>query len=126
MNIGQRLPTFISALGRAIAARSRLPHAELRRRFERLRWDDSPGFEAYLRSVTRAARGYAVDAGCYVKGVTSVSAAVLDASGRPVMTLSGTGFSAQLSRSAVKALGEGLRDRAQIVSRALSGGAPNA
>lgn len=127
MNIGQRLPTFISALGRAIAAHSRLPHAELRRRFERLRWDDSPGFEAYLRSVDEAARkGYAVDAGCYVKGVTSVSAAVLDASGRPVMTLSGTGFSAQLSRSAVKALGEGLRDRAQIVSRALSGGAPNA
>ncbi len=123
MNVGQRLPTYISALGRTIAANSGLSRAELRRRFDGLRWDVSPGFGAYLRSVEEAGRkGYAVDAGCYVKGVTSVSAAVLDASNRPVMAISGTGFSAQLSRVAVKALGEKLRDHAQLVSRALSGG----
>lgn len=125
MNLGQRLPMFISALGRTIAASSGLSRVELRRRFDALRWDDSPGFEAYLRSVEEAGRkGYAVDAGCYVKGVTSVSAAVLDMSGRPVMAISGTGFSAQLPRMAVKALGESLRGHAQVVSRALSGGSP--
>lgn len=123
MNVGQRLPMFISALGRTIAASSGLSRAELRRRFEALRWDVSPGLEPYLRSVEEAGRkGYAVDAGCYVKGVTSVSAAVLDASNRPVMAISGTGFSAQLSRVAVKVLGETLREHAQLVSQALSGG----
>jgi DNA-binding IclR family transcriptional regulator len=122
MNIGQRLPTFISALGRAMAAHAGLSRDELRRRFELLRWDDPPSFDAYLRSVDDAGRrGYAVDSGCYVRGVTSVSAAVLDSSGRPVMALSGTGFSAQLPRAAVKALGEGLRERALLVSGALSG-----
>lgn len=123
MNIGQRLPTFIAALGRVMAAHAALSRAELRRRFDALRWDDPPGFEAYLRSVEEASRkGYAVDVGSYVRGVTSVSAAVLDSSRQPVMAISGTGFSAQLPRAAVKALGESLHERALLVSRALSGG----
>jgi len=54
--------------------------------------------------------------------VTSVSSAVLDSSGRPVMAISGTGFTAQLPRTKVKLLGESLRERAHLVSRALSGG----
>ena len=123
MSIGQRLPMFVAALGRVIAAHAALSSAELRRRFDALRWDDPPSFETYLRSVEDAARkGYAVDIGSYVRGVTSVSAAVLDSSRRPVMAISGTGFSAQLPRAAVKALGESLHERALLVSRALSGG----
>lgn len=122
MSVGQRLPMFISALGRGIAAHSGLTRAEMRRRFEALRWDDPPGFDAYMRSVDEAGRkGYAVDPGCYVKGVTSVSAVVRDSTGSPVMAISGTGFTAQLQRPAIKALGEDLRDRAAMVSRALSG-----
>lgn len=123
MSIGQRLPMFVAALGRAMAAHARLSRVELRRRFDALRWDDPPSFEAYLRSVEEAARkGYAVDIGSYVRGVTSVSAAVLDSSRRPVMAISGTGFSAQLPRAAVKALGESLHECSLLVSRALSGG----
>ena len=38
-----------------------------------------------------------------------------------MMAISGTGFTAQLPRSAIKALGEELRDRAALVSRAVSG-----
>jgi len=113
---------FISALGRSMAAHSGLTRAELRRRVEALRWDDPPGFDAYMRSVDEAARkGYAVDLGSYVKGVTSVSCAVVDSAGTPVMAISGTGFTAHLPRSAIKALGEELRDRAALVSRAVSG-----
>jgi DNA-binding IclR family transcriptional regulator len=126
MNVGQRLPMFISALGRSMAAHSGLTRAELRRRVEALRWDDPPGFDAYMRSVDEAARkGYAVDLGSYVKGVTSVSCAVVDSAGTPVMAISGTGFTAHLPRSAIKALGEELRDRAALVSRAVSGPARN-
>ena len=126
MNVGQRLPVYISALGRSIAAHSGLTRIELRRHVDALRWDDPPSFDSYLRSVEEAAnKGYAVDAGSYVRGVTSVSSAVLDSAGAPVMAISGTGFSAQLGRGAIKALGEDLRDRAAIVSRALSGVAQN-
>lgn len=122
MNVGQRLPMYISALGRSMAVHSGLTVADLRQRVKSLRWDNPPSFEGYKRSVGEAEKnGYAVDADCYVNGVTSVSSAVLDSMGTPVMAVSGTGFSAQLGHLAIKALGDDLRDTAAVVSRALSG-----
>jgi DNA-binding IclR family transcriptional regulator len=122
MSIGQRLPMYIAALGRCMAAHSGLSPAELRARISKLRWDDGPSFEEYLSDVDDVRkRGYAIDAGHYVKGVTTVSSAVVDASGRPVMAISAVGFSAQFTKPAIKALAEDLRDRAAEVSRAMSG-----
>jgi DNA-binding IclR family transcriptional regulator len=122
MNIGQRLPMYIAALGRCMAAHSGLDRAQMRQRFDALRWEAGPSFDQYWKSVQDArARGYATDTGHYVKGVTTASAAVLDGSGEPVMAISAVGFAASLSRSSLKQLGEDLRDRACEVSRALSG-----
>ena len=124
MNIGQRLPMFVAALGRCMAAHSGLPRAALKKRFAALRWEDAPSFETYLREVEAArVKGYAIDAGHYGKGVTTVSAVVLDAGGEPVMAISAVGFSAQLAGARLKALGEDLRQRCAQVSHALSGGA---
>lgn len=124
MSIGQRLPMYIAALGRAMAAHSGLSPLELRRRVSELRWEDGPSFDEYLADVDEArTRGYAVDTGRYVRGVTTVSSAVLDAGQRPIMAISAVGFSAQLGKPAIKALGEDLRARAIEISRALSGGA---
>jgi DNA-binding IclR family transcriptional regulator len=67
-------------------------------------------------------KGYAVDAGNYVKGVSTVSAAVLDEFGKAAMAISAVGFSAQVSGEALERLGVDLRDRAALISRALSGG----
>jgi DNA-binding IclR family transcriptional regulator len=123
MSIGQRLPMYIAALGRCMAAHTDLSPAELRRRVSELRWEDGPSFDEYLADVAEArSRGYAVDTGRYVRGVTTVSSAVLDAARTPVMAISAVGFSAQLARPAIKVLGEDLRDRAGEISRALSGG----
>lgn len=123
MNIGQRLPTYIAALGRCIAAQEGLSQAALRGAFEKLRWENAPSFQTYCREVEQArARGYALDEGSYVRGVTTASAAVVDADGRAVMAISAVGFSAQFKAGELKALGEDLRDRAQQVSKALAGG----
>jgi len=56
-----------------------------------------------------------------VKGVTTVSSAVLDALARPLMAISAVGFGAQMSKADVKALGEDLRDRAAEISSAMAG-----
>lgn len=123
MNIGQRLPMYIAALGRCMAAHSGLRQAALRRRFDGLRWQDAPSFERYWKEVEQArARGYAIDEGHYVRGVTTVSAPVLDASGHAVMAMSAVGFSAQFKSGELKALCEDLRGRARQVSQALAGG----
>jgi DNA-binding IclR family transcriptional regulator len=127
MSIGQRLPMFIAALGRCMAAHSGLSRAALKKRFAALRWEDALSFDAYWTEVeTARAKGYAIDAGHYVKGVTTVSAAVLDAGGQPVMAISAVGFSAQLTGVKLKALGEDLRRRSVALTRVLSGGTANA
>lgn len=127
MNIGQRLPLFIAALGRCMAAHSGLSRAALKKRFAVLRWEDAPSFETYWSEVEAArTKGYAIDAGRYVKGATTVSAAVVDAAGRPVMAISAVGFSAQLTGPKIKVLAQDLRQRASELSRSLSGGARRA
>ena len=123
MQIGQRLPLYVAALGRCMAAHSGLTKVELRQAFKALRWEDPPSFETYWRSVQDArARGYAVDAGSFVRGATTVSSVVLDRDGVPVMAVSAVGFAAQLTPEKVAALGADLRDRAATVGRALAGG----
>lgn len=125
MQLGQRLPIYVAALGRCMAARSRLGKSALRDAFRALRWESPPSFEAYWKSVVTARdRGWATDEGNFVQGVTTVSAVVCDADGLPVMALSAAGFGARLNRDRVEALGADLRERAAAVERALSGRAP--
>lgn len=123
MSIGQRLPMYIAALGRCMAAHSGLSASELRSRLASLRWEDGPSFEIYLQEVTLArTRGWASDTSNFSRGITTASSVILDAQQRPVMALSAVGFAAQISESALQALGEDLSVRAREISRALSGG----
>lgn len=122
MSIGQRLPMYLAALGRCMAAYSDLSKEQLRAQVESLRWENAPTFEEYFSEVQQVRdRGYAVDNGNYVKGVTTVSVPVVDASNRAIMAISAVGFSAQMNKAAVRQLGHDLHERAKSVSRALSG-----
>jgi DNA-binding IclR family transcriptional regulator len=122
MSIGQRLPMYVAALGRCMAAHTELSPAELKLKFQALRWEDGPDFKDYLAEVAQVReRGYAVDNGSYAKGVTTVSSAVLDANGRPIMAISAVGFSGQLDAGGIQSLGELIKARAERVSRALAG-----
>lgn len=126
MSIGQRLPMYIAALGRCMAAHAGLTTPELRSRFAKLRWEDDLSFDTYLAEVEEVRkRGYAVDQSHYVKGVTTVSSVVLDALGKPLMAISAVGFGAKMSKADVKALGEDLRDRAAAISFAMAGQRPS-
>jgi DNA-binding IclR family transcriptional regulator len=125
MNIGQRLPLLIGALGRCIAAHAGLPEAELARHYAALRADALPPFRTFLRQVEQARRdGYAVDANNFVSGITTVSSAVLDGAGRPVMALSAVDLSARLDRAAARRLGVALAETAGQVGRALGARPP--
>jgi DNA-binding IclR family transcriptional regulator len=122
MNIGQRLPMYVAALGRCMAASSGLSQAALRKQFARLRWQDAPSFDTYWKQVEQArARGYAVDEGHFVRGVTTVSAAVVGPHGVPVMAVSAVGFSAQFKGAELRALCDDIRARTLALSQALAG-----
>jgi DNA-binding IclR family transcriptional regulator len=122
MSVGQRLPMYIAALGRCMAAYSGLGPEQLRKKLTTLRWENAPTFDEYWAEVQQVReRGYAVDGGNYVKGVTTVSSPIVDGSERAIMAVSAVGFSAHLDKAAVRQLGEDLRERARGVSGALAG-----
>lgn len=122
MSVGQRLPIYIAALGRCMAAYSDLTEDQLRERISGLRWEESPSFAEYYAEVQQVRdRGYAIDNGNYVKGVTTVSAPIIDASDKAIMAISTVGFTAQLNKTTIRQLGEELHARSAKISRAFSG-----
>jgi DNA-binding IclR family transcriptional regulator len=124
MSVGQRLPMYLAALGRCMAAHSGLSAQELQQRFAQLRWESKPSFDQYLKEVEAARKaGYAVDNGNYAKGVTTVSAAVLNEHQRPIMAISAVGFTGRMSAGEIGEMGEFIRKCASKVSSALAGGA---
>lgn len=97
MRIGQRLPMFVGALGRCLAASSNLPRKELRSRFDRIRWARPIDFDTWLAEVEQVRqRGYAVDRGHFARGIITVSVALRDASDAPFLAISAIGISEQI------------------------------
>lgn len=120
MNLGQRLPLLIGALGRCMAAHAGLPQDELARRYALLRSDALAPFETFLEQVEQARRdGYAVDAGNFVSGITTVSAAIRDGAGQPVMAISAVDLSARLDAVSTRTLGVTLAAAAEEVGHTL-------
>lgn len=123
MSIGQRLPMYIAALGRCMAAYTPLSPAELRTKISALRWENGPSFEAYMQDVDRVREiGYAIDEEHFVKGITTVSSPILDEHHMPVMVISAVGVAARFTSSDIQSLGEDLRERCHEASLSLSGG----
>ncbi len=123
MSIGQRLPMYIAALGRCMAAHSGLSVVELRSKLSELRWEDGPSFDTYMKEVESVRQnGYAVDNGNYVRGVITASSPILQAPNQPLLAISAVGFSTQFSENTLKTLCEDLRERCREATMAVSGG----
>lgn len=120
--IGSRFPALISATGRCIAAFGRHPEAELRARFETLRWDEPPTFDEWLAQVSQTrAQGFAVDESNYISGVTVVAAPVWKARGQPSHALVAIGIGSALKRAGLPALQDTLLSSSRTLSSQLGG-----
>jgi DNA-binding IclR family transcriptional regulator len=120
MNVGQRLPSLIGALGRCFAAHLGLPKQRVREMFKELRWQNPPTFKQYWSEVEEARRvGFAVDIGHYNKNFTTVGAAILGPDGVATMAISAIAFSNDLDQARMLRLASDLRGAADDVSRAL-------
>jgi len=119
--IGSRFPALISATGRCIAAFGDHPAAELQARFQSLRWDEAPSFEAWQAQVQETKRqGFAVDAGHYISGVTVVAAPVWKTRDKLSHALVAIGVGGAL-RAGLPALQASLLSAAETVSNQLCG-----
>lgn len=119
--IGSRFPALISATGRCIAAFGEHPEARLETKFKALRWDDPPTFDEWMAQVRQVReRGFAVDDGNYISGVTVVAAPVWKARGKLSHALVGVGIG-NAQRAGLTSLAEALRSAAHTLSNQLSG-----
>ncbi len=105
MDVGQRLPLYIGAFGRVLAAADAVPEDALRTAFDGMRWADPPRFEDYRSDVAEAGRrGWAHDDGHFAAGVGSVATGVRGFDGVVRHGLVATFFRAQLSPSQIEAI----------------------
>jgi len=116
--VGSRFPALISATGRCIAAFGGYGETQLRTRFDALRWENAPTYPEWQAQVAEThARGYAVDDGNYISGVTVLAAPVSEG-GKPSHALVAIGLGNSMKHNGIA---EALIAGAQTVSTQLGG-----
>jgi DNA-binding IclR family transcriptional regulator len=120
--IGSRFPALISATGRCIAAFADYSDAEIENRFQSLRWDEPPAFDEWKAQVRQTkARGFAIDEGNYISGVTVVAAPVWARRAKLSHALVAIGISSTLKRNGIGKLQTALLSAAQTLTKQLGG-----
>lgn len=120
--IGSRFPALISATGRCIAAFGNYSEVELETRFKTLRWDEPPTLDEWKAQVRQTRiKGFAVDAGNYISGVTVIAAPVWKAREKLSHALVAIGIGSAMKRAGLPALQDALLSAAQTLSNQLCG-----
>jgi DNA-binding IclR family transcriptional regulator len=120
--VGSRFPATISATGRCIAAFGGHSEAELETRFETLRWDEPPTFDAWKAQVEQTrVQGFAVDEGNYISGVTVVAAPVWKTRVKLSHALVAIGIGSAVRGARLPALQAALVSAAKLFSSQLCG-----
>ena len=122
MALGARLPSYVGAMGRCYAALQDLAVVDLRARFDGLRWQSPPDFQAYAADVATARQdGYAFDFGQLFVGLEITGSVVTDSANRPRLAISGVSIAGQLDRAAMQRQAVDILASADWVSEALFG-----
>jgi DNA-binding IclR family transcriptional regulator len=126
VQVGSRFPALISATGRCIAAWGNYPEAELKARFEKLRWEEPPSFAEWQAQVAQTReQGFGIDEGNYIAGVTVLAAPVWKMGRtKPSHALVAIGIGAALRRNGLGDLAEALVASADILTQQLGGERP--
>lgn len=122
LNIGARFPALVSATGRCLAAfgGQQLSPAELKQRFQKLRWDNPPEFNEWLADIDNVRKqGYAIDDGNYIAGVMIVAVPVYNDIGVMLGCIVAVGVREQLAGDRLDDLIVSLRDTSREVNREL-------
>jgi DNA-binding IclR family transcriptional regulator len=125
LHTGQRVPLLAGAVGRCVAAYSNLTQRELRERFNAVRWHERPSFRSFMDDAKEvSARGWALDRGQLLSGMTTVSAPILNAQKGVAYCIANVSFRGQLNEAAIQSLGEATRRLVRRCEKILFGTAP--
>lgn len=120
VDVGSQFASLVSATGRLIAAHGGESWTRLRTKYNAAPWDNPPSFEVWKREVEQAReRGWSVDHGNFVSGLTAVAVPLFANDGRLAYTLVAAGLSSQMSDARVAELAEAMRREAQLIEEQL-------
>lgn len=103
MTVGQRLPMFIGAMGRCVAAYADITRDELKRAYGELQWARAPGFDRYCREAEQVHRqGWATDDGDFIRGIQTIAAPIVDHRSNVRFCIANTLFQEQHDAATVK------------------------
>jgi len=120
VDVGSRFPALVSATGRLVAAFSDEPWPQIEKRFKSLRWDKPIDLSTWKREVELVRkRGFSIDRGNYMNGVTVIAVPLLDATRRVSHTLVATGLSDNLVGTASMDLAKAMKQEADGLSALL-------
>ena len=101
--VGTRMPAMVSATGRCLAAFGSWPMAELKTKFAALRWQNPPKFETWYKEVQETRRrGYGIDQGNYMGGITVIAIPIFDDKMAIVGALACVQLSDQMTAKGIK------------------------
>ena len=120
VDVGSRFPALISATGRLVAGYTDRPWNELEQGFKKLRWQNAPDVKTWRAEVEAVRRkGFSVDRGNYISGVTIIAVPVLDASNRLHHAIVAAGMTSQLDGARCAALAKQMRTEARKVTNSI-------
>ena len=120
--IGSRFPALISATGRCIAAFGDHEDSVIEERFRTLRWDEPPTFEEWQSQVKETReKGFAIDTGNYIAGVTVVASPVWKSRDKLSHALVAIGISSAMQRTGLSELQVAMLGASQTLSNQLCG-----
>jgi DNA-binding IclR family transcriptional regulator len=103
VTVGTRVPAMVSATGRCLAAFGNWPPAELKSKFNKLRWQNAPKFDVWYKEVEETKkRGYAIDVGNYIRGITVLAAPIFDDESAIIGALVTVQLSDQMTAATIK------------------------
>lgn len=123
VDVGSRFPSLISATGRLVAAYGDVPEDELAARILALRWDRPPDITTWKKEVQLVRRkGYSIDRGNYISGVTIIAVPIFDAQQKLTHALVCASMADKLAGDRSIEVATRLQDEAQVLSRLLTSG----
>jgi DNA-binding IclR family transcriptional regulator len=121
VDVGSRFPALISATGRLTAAFSQSPWHNIEKRFRMLEWASPPDYEVWKSQVEQArARGYSIDFGNYISGITLVGVPVFDAKHRMTHSLTAAGVANQMDKGLANSIAKEMLREAEELSKSSS------
>ncbi len=99
VDVGSVFPALLSATGRLVAAFGGQPVSELKRRYQKLRWDKPLDFVAWYKEVVFAHKNhYSIDRNTYIAGLNIIAVPVLDEADHITHTIVCASLADQLSK----------------------------